>query len=242
MSNMKFQILTIFPEYFSVLSESIIGKAIDNGKLEVEVTNIRDFSKDKHQKTDDTPYGGGAGMVMTPDPIVSCIESVDPHHEAKRIYMSPKGKVLNQKMVENLSKENKLLFLCGDYEGVDERALELTIDEEISIGDYVLTGGEIPALVVINAVSRYVDGVLGSSESTNEESFTNGLLEYPQYTRPQNYRGLEVPEVLMTGNMKNINAWRLSKSLELTQKRRPELFKNLDIAKFIPKKKRKHKK
>ncbi len=236
---MKFDILTIFPQYFSVLNESILGKAIDEGKFDVEVTNIRDYTKDKHLKTDNTPYGGGAGMVMTPDPIVSAIEAVDPNHEAWRIYMSPRGNVLNQQKVESLAKEKRILILCGDYEGVDQRAIDICIDEELSIGDYVLTGGELPALVTINSVARYIDGVLGSEESTSEESFSNGLLEYPQYTRPEVYRGYSVPEVLLGGNHKDIEKWRLEKSLEVTMKSRPDLFKDLEIGKFLPTKKKK---
>ncbi len=237
---MKFDILTIFPEYFDVLKTSLIGKAIDGGKFDIAVKNVRDFSKDKHKKTDDAPYGGGAGMVMTVDPIVTAIETIDPNHEAKRIYMSPKGVTLSQKKVEELSKLDRILLLCGDYEGVDERAIELAIDEEISIGDYVLTGGELPALVLVNAVARYIDGVLGSEESTSEESFSNGLLEYPHYTRPEEYRGLKVPEVLLKGNHKDVAEWRLEKSIEITLARRPDLFKDVDIAPFLPKKKRKH--
>lgn len=221
---MRFEILTIFPEYFGVLSQSLIGKAIAGGILDVHVTNIRDYSKDKHSKTDDYPYGGGAGMVMTPDPVVSAIEAVDPDHKLKRIYLSPKGVQLKQKVVENLAKEEGLLLLCGDYEGIDERIIELCIDEEISIGDYVLTGGELPALVLINAVARYVDGVLGSSESTDEESFSNGLLEYPHYTRPSEYRGLKVPEVLQSGNHAEIAKWRREQSLKITHERRPDLL------------------
>lgn len=234
---MRFDILTIFPEYFDVLRVSLLGKAIEGGKFDVQVTNIRDFSKDKHLKTDDTPYGGGAGMVITPDPIVSAIETIDPHHEAWRIYMSPRGKRLDQKKVESLAKEKRILILCGDYEGVDQRAIDIAIDEELSIGDYVLTGGELPALVTINAVARYVDGVLGSDESTKEESFSNGLLEYPQYTRPENYRGYKVPEVLQGGNHKDIEKWRLEKSLEITMKNRPDLFGELDLNEFLPTKK-----
>jgi len=237
---MKFDVLTIFPEYFSVLNQSLLGKAIDSGKFGVEITNIRDFSQDKHLKTDDTPYGGGAGMVMTPDPIVSAIEAVDPGHEAGRVYMSPRGTKLCQKKVESLAKEGRILILCGDYEGVDQRALDICIDEELSIGDYVLTGGELPALVVINTVARYIDGVLGSDESTSEESFSNGLLEYPQYTRPEVYRGRSVPEVLLGGNHKDIAKWREEKSLEITMKNRPDLFKDADLKAYLPKKKKKH--
>jgi tRNA (guanine37-N1)-methyltransferase len=221
---MRFDLLTIFPEYFEVLNHGIIGKALADGKFGAKVHNIRDFSKDKHKKTDDYPFGGGAGMVMTPDPIVSAIESADPDHKAVRIYMSPKGKPLKQDIVERLAKEESILILCGGYEGVDERALQLAIDEEISIGDYVLTGGELPALVLVNAVARYVDGVLGSSESTSEESFSAGLLEYPHYTRPQEFRGLKVPDVLLSGNHAEIAKWRREQSLQITKDRRPDLL------------------
>lgn len=237
---MKFDILTIFPEYFSVLNQSLLGKAIDEGKFSVQISNIRDYSLDKHLKTDDTPYGGGAGMVMTPDPIVRAIEDADPNHEAWRIYMSPRGAKLCQSKVESLAKEDRILILCGDYEGVDQRALDICIDEELSIGDYVLTGGELPALVTINAVARYIDGVLGCDESTSEESFTNGLLEYPQYTRPEIYRGRAVPSVLLGGNHKDIAKWREEKSLEITMKNRPDLFKDVDLKLYLPKKKKKH--
>ena len=180
---MKFHFLTVFPEYFGVLDYGIIGRAAREDRFSVNVVNIRDYSTDKHRKTDDYPYGGGAGMVMTPDPIVRATEAADPDHKALRIYMSPKGEPFKQGMAKELAAYDELLFLCGGYEGVDERAIELTVDREISIGDYVLTGGELPALVVMNAVARYIDGVLGSSESTVEESFSSGLLEYPQYTR-----------------------------------------------------------
>ena len=221
---MKFHFLTIFPEYFGVLDLGIMGRAVKEGRFEVNVVNIRDYSLDKHHKTDDYPYGGGAGMVMTPDPIVRATEVADPEHKALRIYMSPKGEPFKQSMAKELAKENELLFLCGGYEGVDERALELAYDREISVGDYVLTGGELPALVVMNAVSRYLDGVLGSPESTVEESFSSGLLEYPQYTRPQVYRGLSVPDVLVSGNHREVDAWRAARSLEITKERRPDLL------------------
>lgn len=222
---MKFDVLTIFPEYFDVLGVGIIGRALNEKKFEVNTVNIRDFSKDKHHKTDDYPYGGGAGMVMTPDPIVSAIEATDPDHEALRVYLSPKGEPFSQSMAKELASRDRVLFLCGGYEGVDERAIELAIDREISIGDYVLTGGELPALVVINAVARYIDGVLGSEESTVEESFSSGLLEYPQYTRPQVYRGLAVPDVLVGGNHAEVAKWRAQKSYEITAERRPDLIK-----------------
>lgn len=221
---MKFHFLTIFPEYFGVLDYGIIGRAAREGRFSVNVVNIRDYSTDKHRKTDDYPYGGGAGMVMTPDPIVRATEAADPDHKALRIYMSPKGEPFKQSIAKELAAYDELLFLCGGYEGVDERAIELTVDREISIGDYVLTGGELPALVVMNAVARYIDGVLGSSESTVEESFSSGLLEYPQYTRPQVYRGLSVPDVLVSGNHAEVDAWRARKSLEITKARRPDLL------------------
>lgn len=221
---MRFDILTIFPEYFDVLNLGIIGKAVRDGKFQVNIVNIRDFSKDKHHKTDDYPYGGGAGMVMTPDPIVSAIEATDPNHEAVRIYLSPKGEVFKQSVAKELSGCDRVLFLCGGYEGVDERAIQLAIDREISIGDYVLTGGELPTLVVMNAAVRYIDGVLGSDESTVEESFSTNLLEYPHYTRPQVYRGLSVPDVLVSGNHAEVDKWRAQKSLEITRERRPDLL------------------
>lgn len=236
---MRFDILTIFPEYFDVLKESIVGKAIAEGVFDVRITNIRDYTLDKHRKTDDTPYGGGAGMVMTPDPIFRAVQAVDPNHEAWRIYMSPRGVQLKQKKVLSLAKEQRILLLCGDYEGVDERVLKLCFDEEVSIGDYVLTGGELPALVLINAVARYIDGVLGSAESTGEESFSNGLLEYPQYTRPEVYKGLSVPQVLLGGNHAQIEKWRQNKSIEATIKNRPDLIKDINIAPFMPKKPKK---
>ena len=221
---MRFDILTIFPEYFDVLNLGIIVKAVRDGKFQVNIVNIRDFSKDKHHKTDEYPYGGGAGMVMTPDPIVSAIEATDPNHEAVRIYLSPKGEVFKQSVAKELSGCDRVLFLCGGYEGVDERAIQLAIDREISIGDYVLTGGELPALVVMNAAVRYIDGVLGSDESTVEESFSTNLLEYPHYTRPQVYRGLSVPDVLVSGNHAEVDKWRAQKSLEITRERRPDLL------------------
>lgn len=221
---MKIQVATIFPEMFSGLDIGILGKAQQKGLIEVNAVNIRDYTTDKHHKTDDTPFGGGAGMVMTPQPLHDTINVLDPEHKARRIYMSPKGKTLNQSMVERLAKEQSLLLVCGSYEGIDERIIELDIDEEVSIGDYVLTGGELPAMVLINAVSRYVEGVLGSSESTSEESFSDGLLEYPQYTRPKSFCGLDVPDVLLSGNHKDIKEWRYRKQLEITKERRPDLY------------------
>ena len=220
---MKFDILTLFPEMFAQLEQSIIGRAVENNRIEINLINIRDFSKDKHKKVDDTPYGGGKGMVIRPDVVYYAYESVKDEN-AKVIYMSPKGKVLNQEKVKALSKENHLIILCGHYEGIDQRVLDEIVDEEISIGDYVLTGGEIPAMVLVDSVSRYVEGVL-SEGSTSEESFSDGLLEYPQYTRPEEFRGKKVPEVLISGHHENIKKWREEKSLEITKKNRSDLLK-----------------
>ena len=219
---MKFDVLTLFPEMFSSLEQSIIGRAVENEQISINLVNIRDFSTDKHKKVDDTPYGGGAGMVMMPDVVYRAYESLN-NKTAKVIYMSPKGKNLNQEKVEELSKENHLIILCGHYEGIDQRVLDKIVDEEISIGDYVLTGGEIPAMVLIDSVSRYVKGVL-KEESIKEESFSNGLLEYPQYTRPEIFQGEKVPEILLSGNHQEIDKWRKEKSLEITKKNRPDLL------------------
>ena len=226
---MRFDVLTIFPEYFGVMNSGIMGRAVKDGKFSLVVTDIREYSLDKHKKTDDYPYGGGAGMVMTPDPVVRAIEAVDPDHEALRVYLSPKGETFRQATACELAKRDRILLLCGGYEGIDERIIDLAIDREISIGDYVLTGGELPALVVMNATARYIDGVLGSEESTVEESFSAGLLEYPHYTRPQVYRGLSVPEVLISGNHAEVDKWRARKSLEITRARRPDLIAALGI-------------
>ncbi len=219
----KFTILTLFPEMFENLKTSIIGRATEKNLISIETVNIRDFSKNKHKKVDDTPYGGGAGMVMMPDVVYDCYESVKTD-KAKVIYLSPQGKILNQKKVKDLSKEEHIILLCGHYEGIDQRVIDEIVDEEISIGDYVLTGGEIPAMAMIDAISRYVDGVI-SKESIEEESFSNGnLLEYPQYTRPEEFHGKKVPKVLLSGNHKNIDEWRKNKSLEITRQKRPDLL------------------
>ena len=220
---MKFDVLTLFPEMFEILNQSIIGKAIEKELIDINLINIRDFSKDKHKKVDDTPYGGGAGMVMKPDVVYDAYQSIKDRN-AKVIYMSPQGKPLNQKKVEELSKENHLIILCGHYEGIDQRVLDKIVDEEISIGDYVLTGGEIPAMVLIDSVSRYVEGVL-KEDSIKEESFSNGLLEYPQYTRPEIFEGMKIPEILLSGHHENIEKWRKEKSLEMTKKKRPDILK-----------------
>lgn len=219
---MKFDVLTLFPEMFEPLKSSIIGKAIEKKLIDINIINIRDFSEDKHKKVDDTPYGGGAGMVMKPDVVDRAYQSINGKN-AKVIYMSPQGKPLNQEKVENLSKESHIILLCGHYEGIDQRVLDKIVDEEISIGDYVLTGGEIPAMVLIDSVSRYIDGVL-NQDSIGEESFSNGLLEYPQYTRPEIFDGKSVPEILLSGHHEKIKQWRKEKSLEITKKKRPDLL------------------
>ena len=221
---MKIDILTLFPEMFTPLKTSIIGRAVESGKLQINVVDIRDYTLDKHNKCDDTPFGGGAGMVMMAQPIASAIEAVDKEHKARRIFMSPRGRTFNQKTVLEYGKEERLLLLCGHYEGVDQRVIDLFIDEELSIGDFVLTGGEIPAMAVVDAVARYVDGVI-NQDSLNQESFASGLLEYPQYTRPQEFMGLKVPEVLTSGHHANIEKWRKEQSIEITKKNRPDLLK-----------------
>lgn len=221
---MKIDVLSLFPEMFDALNSSLMGKAREKGLYELNCVNIRDYTLDKHKKCDDTPFGGGAGMVMMPQPIHDCIMAVDPEHTAKRIYMSPRGRVLNQCLVKELSQEDHLLILCGHYEGVDQRVLDMDIDMELSIGDYVLSGGEIPAMVLVDSVLRYVPDVLGNSESTVDESFSQPLLEYPHYTRPQEYLGLTVPEVLLSGHHANITKWRKEQSLEITRKNRPDLL------------------
>jgi tRNA (guanine-N(1)-)-methyltransferase len=221
---MRIDILTLFPEMFSALNESILGRAQKQGKVEINVVNIRDYTEDKHLKCDDYPFGGGAGMVMMPQPIGSAIEAVDPDHEARRIYLSPKGETLVQQKVFSLLFYERLVLLCGHYEGVDQRVIDLFIDEEISIGDYVLTGGELPAMVLCDCVCRYVDGVISTS-SLVDESFSDNLLEYPQYTRPKEYKGLCVPEVLSSGDHAKVDEWRRREAMKLTKEKRPDLLK-----------------
>lgn len=222
---MRIDILTLFPEMFVPLNESILGRAQNKGVLQINTVYIRDFSLDKHLKCDDAPFGGGAGMVMTPQPVCDCIKSVDPDHKAHRIYMSPRGKLLTVPIAcEYARKYDWLVILCGHYEGIDQRIIDLYIDEEISIGDFVLTGGELPAMVLCDVVTRFVPGVLGCDASSEDESFSDGLLEYPQYTRPQTYEGLSVPEVLLSGHHENIEKWRREKSLEITRQNRPDLL------------------
>ena len=229
---MQFNVLTLFPEMFMSLQESIIGKATEKGIIDINLINIRDFSKNKHKKVDDTPYGGGAGMVMMPDVVYDAYNSIIAkskcNEKIRTIYMSPQGKKLDQKKVEELSKEKQIIILCGHYEGIDQRVIDEIVDEEISIGDYVLTGGELPAMVLIDSVSRYVQGVL-KEDSTKEESFSQGLLEYPQYTRPEIFNGKQVPEVLLTGHHKNIEKWRREQSILRTMERRPDLLKESNL-------------
>lgn len=220
---MRFDVLTLFPEMFMPLQKSILERAQKNGNIDINLINIRDFSKDKHKKVDDTPYGGGAGMVIRPDVVYDAYNSIENRENAKVIFLSPQGKILNQAKVEELSKKEHLILLCGHYEGIDQRVLDKIVDEEISIGDYVLTGGELPSMVLIDAVSRYVDGVL-NIESIKEESFSNNLLEYPQYTRPETFLDEKVPEVLISGHHENIRKWREEQSKIITNKKRPDLF------------------
>ena len=221
---MKINVLTLFPEMFTAVTDSsILGKAGEKGILDFNIINIRDFSKDKHNKADDTPYGGGVGMVMLCQPIFDALRSINA--EGKKImYMSPRGKVLDQAKIEELAQLDEMVILCGHYEGVDQRVLDYWDMEEVSIGDYILTGGELAAMVMIDAVSRFVPDVLGTKESATEESIYSGLLEYDQYTKPREYEGLEVPEVLFNGNHKLIHLWQLRNSLELTKERRPDLW------------------
>ncbi len=230
---MKIDILTLFPEMCeNVLSESIIGRARKNGLVSINCHNIRDFAGNKHNRVDDAPYGGGKGMVMQAEPIYKCFKSLyDENIENKPhlIYMSPKGKTFKQDDAIRLSKLDRVVLLCGHYEGVDQRVIDEIVDEEISVGDYVLTGGELPALVVTDAVCRMIDGVLSEEVCFTEESHFNGLLEYPQYTRPEVWHGVAVPEVLMSGHHVNIAKWREQMSLETTKKMRPDLLKKDEI-------------
>lgn len=235
---MHYHILTLFPEMvLSGLKTSILGRAEDNGYITIEATNIRDFSEDKHRHVDDYPYGGGAGMVMQPEPIYKAYKSIEEKIEAagrkkpRVLYMTPQGQVFNQNLAEELAKEEDLVFLCGHYEGVDERILEEIVTDTMSIGDYVLTGGELPAMVMIDAISRMVPGVLSNQVSGEFESFHDNLLEYPQYTRPVEYHGKRVPDVLLSGHHANIEKWRREKSIERTLKWRPDLLADAVLSK-----------
>ena len=227
---MVFDIMTLFPELVGyVLGESIIGRAQKSGAIKVNCHNIRDYSEDKHRRVDDTPYGGGKGMLMAAPPIYNCYKSIiereeDQNKVTKVIFMSPSGSLFNQKKAEELSKYDRLIILCGHYEGVDRRIIDEIVDEEISIGDYVLTGGEIPACIVVDSVARLVDGVLSDPECYENESISSGLVEYPQYTRPYEFHGVKVPDVLISGHHEKINEWRHSEALRLTEQNRPDIL------------------
>lgn len=226
--------LTLFPDMIrDGFQTSITGRAVENGILSLETVNIRNFSVNKHQRVDDYPYGGGAGMVMQAEPVYLAYESVAKRLTKKPrvLYMSPQGKVFHQRMAEELAREEELVFLCGHYEGIDERVLEEIVTDEVSIGDYVLTGGELPALVMMDAISRLLEGVLHNEESAEFDSFSDNLLEYPQYSRPQNWRGKEVPEILLSGHHLNVEKWRREQSLLRTKKRRPDLLETANLTK-----------
>ena len=222
---MKIDVLTLFPQMFEPLKQSLIGKAQENNILQINLVDIRDFSQDKHKKVDDYPYSGGQGMVLTPQPLYDAINSVKTE-SSYVVYLSPKGTPLKQEKVKQLSTIEHLVLICGHYEGIDERIIDLCVNEQISMGDYVLTGGEIPAMALIDAVSRYVTGVLGNSASVEIESFEDNLLEYPQYTRPQEFMGLSVPSVLVSGNHKEIEKWKQEMRVSETKKYRPDLLEN----------------
>jgi len=221
---MIIEVLTLFPEMFKpVTEESILGRARENGILDIRLSDIREYSQDKHKKADDYPFGGGAGMVMLADPVFRALDAMEAKGK-KIIYMSPRGRILDKEIITELSHEEEFVILCGHYEGIDQRIIDFWEMEEISVGDYILTGGELPAMILIDAVARMIPEVLGSSEAHNEESIYSGLLEYPQYTKPRQYEDLAVPEVLISGNHKLIHLWQFEKSLELTKERRPDLW------------------
>lgn len=227
---MKINILTLFPEMFDIFNHSIIGKAQEKDLVKIQAINIRDFTKNKHKKVDDYPYGGGAGMVMAPQPLVDAIRSVKDENKGKVIFLGPRGKTFNQDLAFKLSKEEELIFVCGHYEGIDERVYKY-IDEEISLGDFILTGGEMAAIPVIDSILRLKSGVLGKDESFEDESFSEGLLEYPQYTRPEEFEGDKVPEILLSGHHENIRKWRRFKSLNITKEKRPDLYSKITLSK-----------
>lgn len=224
---MKFYILTLLPGYFEgPFREGVLGKAVKRGDIRIEIVNIRDFADDPHRTVDDVPYGGGEGMVLKPEPIVKAIESIKDEKKNQRVIaLTPAGKLLNQEMVKELSKFEEIIIICGRYEGIDERVLEHFCDEWISIGDYILTGGEAAAVVLVETVSRLIPGVVGNPACVEDESFSRGLLDYPQYTRPACFRNYRVPDVLLSGNHKEIRKWRMEKRIERTLKRRPEIIR-----------------
>lgn len=227
---MRINILTLFPEMFDIFNHSIIGKAKEKKLVEIDVINIRDFTLSRHKKVDDYPYGGGAGMVMTPQPLVDSIRYCKKNNKGKVIFLGPRGKTFNQDIAKELSKEDELIFICGHYEGIDERVYK-HIDLEISLGDFILTGGEMAAVPVIDSILRLKNGVLGKVESYMDESFSDGLLEYPQYTRPEEFEGEKVPEILLSGHHENIRKWRRLQSLNITKRNRPDLYKNITLTK-----------
>ena len=231
----KIHILTIFPDFFDIFNYSILGKALDAKLISLDIIDIRKYTTDKYKKVDVTPFGGGAGMLMQYQPIKNALDDIDPAHKLKRIIFSPKGDVLSQHYIESFNL-NEFILICVNYEGIDERLIDTEIDEMISIGDYILTGGEVAAFVFVNTLGRYIDGVLGSGDSLKSESFANGLLEYPQYTKPKIVNGQSVPDILLTGNHKLIDKWRIEKSLEETFKYRIDLLNKINIEDYIPKK------
>ena len=227
---MKINILTLFPEMFDIFNHSIIGKAQDKGIIDIEAVNIRDYTNNKHKKVDDYPYGGGAGMVMQAQPVVDAIRAGKKENKGKVIFLGPKGKTMNQALAKELSTEENLIFLCGHYEGIDERAFK-EVDMQISLGDFVLTGGEMAAIPVIDSIVRLVPGVLNKSESHEDESFSDGLLEYPQYTRPEVFEGERIPEVLISCHHENLRKSRRLQSLLITKERRPDLYEKVELTK-----------
>lgn len=229
---MRFDVMTLFPGMLdNIFNESIIGRARKNGIISIECHNIRDYSENKHRKVDDTPYGGGMGMLMAAPPISNCYDAIVKNMSRKphTIYVSPKGRLFTHKVAKELLEKENVVILCGHYEGVDQRILDEIVDDEISLGDYVLTGGELAAAIIVDAVSRLVDGVLSDSECHEKESIANGLLEFPQYTRPYEFHGVKVPDVLMSGDHAKIETWRFERSLEITKQRRPDLYESVDI-------------
>ncbi|MFQ9108208.1 MAG: tRNA (guanosine(37)-N1)-methyltransferase TrmD [Coprococcus sp.] len=240
---MDFHVMTLFPDMIMQgLSDSVIGRAVRKGTIGLHTVNIRDYSLDKHKHVDDYPYGGGAGMVMQPEPIYACYQDIVGKMDKKPrvIYMTPQGRVFSQEIAEELSKEESLIFLCGHYEGIDERVLDEIVTDHLSIGDYVLTGGELPAMVMIDTIARLVPGVLNNSESAEYDSFQDGLLEYPQYTRPEIWHDKQVPEVLLSGHHGNIEKWRRQQSLKRTFERRPELLEQEEVQEALTKKDREY--
>ncbi len=226
---MRFDVVTLFPELIDIYTKNgIIGRAVENNLFEIGFVNLRDYSQDKHKKVDDYPYGGGPGMLLKPEPMFNALDAIK-EQNSYIIYLSPKGNLFNQNKAKEFSKKDHIILIAGHYEGIDQRIIDKYVDEEISMGDYVLTSGELPVLTIVDAVGRLLPGVLGSDESAIEESHSDGLLEYPQYTRPESYQGMNVPEILLSGHHKKIEEWRLYKAIEITLKRRPDLIKDKSI-------------